>query len=112
MQVKTSYSDLIGKAEADISNPNSKRNSIKEIAKNFNIDTERFEVVGIDINGTKDFYVSFLAIDNQGESNQLVRIRIPNQTNFKKLFEQFKIVLFDKYRTDLFELEVEETIKI
>jgi len=115
MKASTQYNDLFGQAAADISYATTKHNDLKEVAEFFNIDTKKYEVIGIDISGNRNFYVSFIAIDieRSADSNKyLVQIKTTNQTSFDKFFERFHLILLDKFKQDIFKKEIDEIIHV
>lgn len=65
MKARTQYTDLFGTAAADIADITTQSNDLKQLANFFKINQERFEVIGISVYGTEDFYVSFICVDKE-----------------------------------------------
>lgn len=65
MKADVSYNDFKGTAAADISDflgsPSS--DDLKVIGKYFKLNQDRFDIIGLSIYGTSDFFISLICVD-------------------------------------------------
>lgn len=100
MEARTQYTDMIGTVAADIAD--ARDNSIEKIAKYFNVDEDRFKVVGLSIYGTDNFSVSFICVDKKKSTNEkehivLLGIDDEHKNILNILFKRLSIVLYGRH---------------
>lgn len=105
MKANTSYNDFKGSVSADISDSLSKLSgdSLQSIGKYFELNEERFELVGLSITGTDDFNISLICIDKtKSKVNQecIVKMEFENTKSkglLKLLFKNLNFVLYQQF---------------
>ncbi len=102
MKANTQYTDLFGTAAADIADITTQSNDLQQLADFFKIDKKRFEVVGISVYGTENFYVSFICVDKEKSTKNkehIVKLHIDKEYKdiLELLFKRIEIVLYEKY---------------
>jgi len=102
MKARTQYTDLFGTAAADIADITTQSNDLTQLANFFKINQERFEVIGISVYGTEDFYVSFICVDKEKstpEKDHIVKLYIDEEYKdiLSLLFKRLEIVLYGKF---------------
>ena len=115
MEVSTPYDDLKGIVAADVSNLSTTTNRLEELAEAIEIDTERYNVIGLDIYGIGEFFVKLIAIDKEKsneEKEHLVTIAIDDQENLKRIFKDLHIVLVNKFKQQYLKRKIDEKIDI
>lgn len=115
MKAKTQYTDMIGTVAADISDFSSNR--LDDLAESFNVDLNRFKVVGISIYGTDEFNVCFICVDkiksNEGKEH-IVKLYLDGEyTNILSiLFKRFEAVLYNYTDSKYPDLDYDEEISL
>lgn len=118
MKAKVQYGDLIGTAAADISDLITKDNQLQEIGNYFNIDENRFEIIGVTIFGVSDFYCCLLCVDKVKSTSlkkHIVKIRVEDNDEegiISVLFKRFNVVLYDRFKSEYADLDYDEEIRI
>ena len=104
MKANVQYNDFKGTVAADISDfiGSPGGNDLKSIGKYFNINQERFTVVGLSIYGTEKFFISLICVDKEKSIPNKEHIvsmscEIKNEKEIISiLFKRLHIVLHDK----------------
>lgn len=116
MKANTQYTDLFGSVAADISDFTTRMNQLDELANYFKIDQKRFKVIGITVNGIKDFFVSFICVDKEKSTAQkkhITKIHIEGKENILAyLFKRLEIVLYEDSQSEDAQLGYNEEISI
>ncbi len=109
MKATTQYNDLIGTAAADVADYPA--NSLEELGKNFGLDTEIYQVIGVTVYGVDPPSVSILCIEKSSGNKK--KIHIDREFDFHhEVFKRMESVLIDKYYDNpenLSEHDFEET---
>ena len=105
MKADVQYNDLKGTVAADISDflggPGS--DDLKSIGQHFGLNHERFEIIGLSIYGTSDFFISLICIDKErsDENNEhIVSMSVEHKEGndiLDSLFKRLHIVLHNKF---------------
>nr|DAD67487.1 MAG TPA: hypothetical protein [Siphoviridae sp. cttdo1] len=103
MKASVQYNDLVGTAAADITDFIG-GNSLDEIAKYVQLDTERFKLVGLSIYGTEKPSISLICIDkeqSQGGKEYIVNMNLFDTIISKEellsiILKRLHIVLYQK----------------
>ncbi|MBB1148945.1 MULTISPECIES: hypothetical protein [unclassified Myroides] len=105
MKAKVQYNDFKGTVAADISDmiAVNKGNYISSIGEYFDVDQERFKVVGVSLQGIQDFELTMLCIDKEKSTpfkEHLVKMKFDLDAEGQKqmlglLFKRLNVVLFD-----------------
>lgn len=106
MRAKVQYDDFKGTVAADISDMISanKGNYISSIGEYFNVDKNRFKVVGVSLQGIENFELTLLCVDKEKSSIQekdvLVKMRFDLDAEGQRkmlglLFKRLNVVLFN-----------------
>ncbi len=105
MKAKVQYDDFKGTVAADISDLISahKGNYISSIGEYFNVDQNRFRVVGVSLQGIENFELTLLCVDKQKSTQErdfLVKMRFDLDAEGQKrmlglLFKRLNVVLFN-----------------
>ena|SRR5690554_397395 len=119
MKANVQYNDFIGTAAADISdNLGSKYgNHLDSFGKYFNLDGERFKVIGISIFGTDSFQISLMCIDKQRSTKYeeyIVKMSMPLENEkdiLDFLFKRLNIVLHYKFDKKYEDLDYDEEVR-
>ena len=116
MKASVQYNDFTGTASADISDFLGSKygDDLDSFGKYFKIDESRFEVIGISIDGTENFYISFLCLDKKRSTyakDFIVKMSI-NIDDKKEildfLFKRLSIVLHSKFDEKYRNLDYDE----
>jgi len=115
MKATVQYNDFVGTAAADISD----HFSLSDFLKSRNVDTERYDAIGVEFYcGYSDFFsVSILCVDKERstvEKRYLVNIGFEKKITkdeFFDLFKRFNVVITQKYGK-YESLEIEESITL
>jgi len=107
MKAKVSYNDFVGTVAADISDELGKLsgNDLERIGDYFNLDKNRFKIVGISIYGTNPFTISLICVDNErskGDQDYIVKMMIDTDNDYEVLdflFKRLHIVLHERLDT-------------
>lgn len=115
MKADTQYGDLKGTASADISDFIGKDNDLQDLCEIFNLDRNRYKIIGISISGTMDFSGALICIDREKSKNQrehIVKIYLNklDEPIFDLLFKRFEVILFDRFEQEYQERDYDETI--
>lgn len=105
MKAHVQYNDFHGTVAADISDGLGGVNGddLKSIGKFFNLDENRFKIVGISIYGTNEFSISLICIDNERSTDEKEHIvsmhcEVDDEKEILDiLFKRLHIVLYDKF---------------
>ena len=118
MKASVSYNDLIGTVAADVSDEIATKfrtEDIEAIGKYFEIDENRFQIIGISIYGVKNMFVSLICIDKDRSENQpfitKMNVNITDEDkNFilEILFKRLNIVLHSKFNEDFNKIVINE----
>lgn len=117
MKPNVKYVDLIGSAAADISDLSTNNNELQELLSYFKIDEERFEVIGVSINGTTDLSCYLICLDKVKTTiskKHIVEIPVmatDDEDILSLLFKRLSIVLLDRTKVQYKDFEIDETIK-
>lgn len=111
MKAKVQYNDFKGTVAADISDmiAVNKGNYISSIGEYFDVDQERFRVVGVSLQGIQNFELTLLCVDKVKSTplkNHLVNMRFDLDADGQKkmlglLFKRLNVVLFDSGEENL-----------
>lgn len=117
MKAKTQYTDLFGTSAADIADITTQSNDLTQLANFFKIDQERFNVIGISVYGTEDFYVSFICIDKEKSTEKkehIVKMHIDEEYEdiLNLLFKRLEIVLYGKFDDKYPKIEEYEEVRL
>lgn len=119
MKVSVSYNDFQGTVAADISDflggPGS--DDHKSIGKHFGLNEDRFEIVGLSIYGTNDFFISLICLDKE-KSNEGDEYIVSMSVDYKEgneildtLFKRLHIVLYNKFDDKYPKLDYNEEVR-
>lgn len=119
MKASVSYNDFQGTVAADISDflggPGS--DDLKSIGKHFGLNEDRFEIVGLSIYGTNDFFISLICLDREkskeGEE-YIVSMSVDYQEGneiLDTLFKRLHIVLYNKFDEKYPKLNYNEEVR-
>lgn len=115
MKANARHNDFVGSAAAEIAKSFEKWN-FESLNSFFNVNTDRFKIIGISINGTKNFSISLLCIDKSkttSEKEHIVKIMydIENTKNILPLiFNSFNVILYEKHNDKYQDLNWNEEI--
>jgi len=115
MKASVQYNDLKGTAAADIAD-HFRRGSLEDIGEYFNLDTNRFKIVGISLHGTEDLYISLICVDKEKSTNEkehIVDIYIDNKDKkgvLSTIFKRLNIVLHNRHDVKYTEMECDEEV--
>lgn len=120
MKASVQYNDFKGTVAADISDflggpPNG--DDLRSIGKYFNLNEDRFTIVGLSVYGTTNFYVSLICVDKERSSEEKEHIvsmsyDIQNEREILGiLFKRLHIVLYDRYDSKYPSLEYDEEVR-
>lgn len=117
MKADVQYNDLIGTVAADIADFSSPDCDLSGLAKNYKIDTERYNPVGMSLYGPSNFNLSFLCIDKEKSTESkahIVRINVYDidEVDLEVLFKRLHIVLYNKFEEKYQDQDYDETITI
>lgn len=105
MKAQVPYNDFEGSVAADISDGlgGVHRDNLESIGKYFNLDENRFKIVGISIYGTNEFSISLICIDIERSTDKKEHIvsmlcEVDDEKEILDiLFKRLHIVLYDKF---------------
>jgi hypothetical protein len=105
MKAQVPYNDFEGSVAADISDGlrGVHGDNLERIGKYFNLDENRFKIVGISIYGTNEFSISLICIDLERSTDKKEHIvsmlcEVDDEKEILDiLFKQLHIVLYDKF---------------
>jgi len=105
MKAQVPYNDFEGSVAADISDGlgGVHGDNLERIGKYFNLDENRFKIVGISIYGTNEFSISLICIDLERSTDKKEHIvsmlcEVDDEKEILDiLFKQIHIVLYDKF---------------
>lgn len=105
MKASVSYNDFIGTSAADIADHISAHHgdTLKSIAQHLGLNQDRFELIGISVNGVDDFSVSLLCVDKQQQKDGrdlIVSMMFDGdkeRVKLDSLFKRLEIVLHEKH---------------
>ncbi len=117
MKAKTHYRDLEGTASADISDFIASNNYLQDLCDTFNLDKNKYKILGVAISGTKDLLGSLICLDNEkstSEREHIVKIELQNveEPIIDFLFKQFEVILFSREAKHYEVNEYNETIML
>ncbi|MHC5310842.1 hypothetical protein ACYSNM_12400 [Myroides sp. LJL116] len=105
MKAKVQYNDFVGSVAADISDSIAakKGNYISSIGEYFNVNQEKYKVVGVSLSGIHNFEITLFCIDKEKSSpakehvvNMLLELDQDGQKQLLDLlFKRLNFVLFD-----------------
>jgi len=100
MEASTNYNDLTGSAAVDISD--FANNDLETLARNFNIDVDRFKPIGLLIGGLQLDFIEVLCEDlseSTDDKKEFVKIHLDVQREdiASDVLKRVEIALFDKY---------------
>ena len=116
MKASVQYNDFTGTVAADISDSLGAMagDDLETIATYFNLDKNRFKIVGISIYGRSEFNVSLICVDKEKSNNNKEHIVnlscdiTEKKEILKVLFKRLHIVLHDKFDTKYVDLDYDE----
>ena len=118
MKAKTQYNDFLGTVAADISDGLSRNgDDLKSIAKHFELDTNRFRIIGLSIYGTKNFRVSLVCVDNERstvEKEHIVKMSLDIEEEkevLDMLFKSLNIIIHDQFERKYLEKDYDEEVR-
>ena len=119
MKADVQYNDFVGTVAADISDYLGTKYGdwLESFGKYFNIDEDRFKVIGISIYGTDDFYISLLCIDKQKSTDTKehivsMSIKVENKKEILNfLFKRLHIVLHSKFDQKYPDIDYDEEVR-
>ncbi|MXS69850.1 hypothetical protein GSF70_01310 [Flavobacteriaceae bacterium W22] len=107
MKADVQYNDFVGTAAADISDYLGTKfgDDIESIGKYFNIDTSRFQVLGLSLYGVESKFISLFCLDkirSKKGNDFITKMSVPIQEEDKNdileiLFKRLHIVLHSKF---------------
>lgn len=118
MKADTQYNDFKGTVAADISDflggPGS--DDLKSIGNYFGLNQDRFELIGLSIYGTNDFFISLVCVDKERstqDEEHIVKMSIEHDKGneiIDILFKRLHIVLHDKFDDKYPNLDYKEEV--
>jgi len=119
MKASVQYTDFEGTVAADISDGlgGAYGDDIKSIGKFFNLDEERFKLVGLSIYGTEDFSISLICVDKKRSTEGKEHIiQMSCEVENKKeildmLFKRLHIVLYDRFDDKYVKMDYVEEVR-
>ena|GEM_PF-440300 len=115
MKASTNNNDLYGTVAVDIADHLGEdgNDNFKSVSKFFNIDENRFQIVGLSIYGVDGFFISLFCIDKEKstkEKEHIVKMGYEDRDTLEALFKRLHIVLHkspdDKYNNIDYDEEV------
>lgn len=120
MKAEVQFNDFTGSIAADISDviAAKKGNYISSIGEYFDIDQNRFKVVGVSLTGINDFKVTLVCVDREKSTpnkEHIVNMTLELDAQGQKemlglLFKRLNIVLFDAGEKHYSALECDEEV--
>jgi hypothetical protein len=119
MKANVSYNDFNGSVAADISDGLSQfaGDTLKSIGRFFNLDENRFDIIGLSIYGTKDFSISLLCVDKIKSidgNEHIVSMKYDigdDKVSLDILFKRLHIVLHERFDNKYPELNYTEEVR-
>ena len=119
MRASVQYNDFKGTVAADISDflGGAGSDDLKSIGNYFNINEDRFKIVGLSIYGTDSFYISLICVDKDKsttEKEHIVSMSIEIEDEKKILdilLKRLHIVLHDKFDDKYSNMEYDEEVR-
>jgi len=120
MKANVQYNDFEGTVAADISDGlgGVRGDDLKSIGRFFNLDEERFKIVGLSIYGTDDFYISLICVDKKRSTEHKEHIvkmscEVENEKEILDiLFKRLHIVLYDRFDGKYVNMDYDEEVHI
>ncbi|NVO03768.1 MAG: hypothetical protein HXX09_13810 [Bacteroidetes bacterium] len=117
MNANTKYTDLKGRVSADISDFIGNDNNLQDILEDYNLEKEKYKVIGININGVSEIEISLICIDKSKstkENDYLVELKIERGaiTILEDYFKKLRIILFEDSKYLESEIICTESINI
>lgn len=111
------YNDLVGDVAADLAKqPSTQESSLQYFAEKFNIDDDRFKVVGIELYGVKNPSLHLICEDSLKVNNDISfisKIIIPSDRfDIEEILEGLHIVLYKNFDEKYKNLDIGEEIRI
>lgn len=105
MKAQVQYNDFEGTVAADISDGlgGVYGDDLESIGKYFNLDENRFKIIGLSIYGTNEFSISLICIDKKRSTDKKEHlVSMSCEVDDEKeildiLFKRLHIVLYDKF---------------
>ncbi|MEC4114642.1 hypothetical protein [Myroides pelagicus] len=120
MKAKVHYNDFVGSVAADISDTiaANKGNYISSIGEYFNVDKEKFKVVGVSLTGIHNFEVTLLCVDlakSTPAKEHVVKMKMDLDADGQKkmldlLFKRLNFVLYDSGEEKYSESNYDEVV--
>ncbi|MDO9581044.1 MAG: hypothetical protein Q7J06_10855 [Bacteroidales bacterium] len=119
MKAQIPYNDFEGSVAADISDGLGKvhGDNLESIGKYFNLDENRFKIVGISIYGTNEFSISLICIDLERSTDKKEHIvsmlcEVDDEKEILDiLFKQLHIVLYDKFDVKYVNMDYDSEVR-
>lgn len=105
MEARVLYTDLFGTVAADVDDhlcPPA-QHDLKSISRHFNLNEDKYKIVGLSLFGPTNFSLSLICIDlekSTPEKEHIVKINYypdDDEDILDTLFKRLEIVLYDKY---------------
>ena len=111
------YNDLVGDVVADLAKQPSTHDSyLQYFAEKFNINSDRFKIVGIELYGVKDPTLHLICQDLLKTKNNIPfisKIEIPAERfDIEEILEGLHIVLYENFDEKYKNLNINEVIRI
>ena len=118
MKADVQYNDFKGTVSADISDAlgGIGGDDLESIGRYFNLNAERFKIVGLSLYGTDGFYVSLICVDKERSTDQREHVvsmscDIDDEKEILDiLFKRLHIVLHDKFDDKYPNLKYDEEV--
>ena len=119
MKSNVQYNDFRGTVAADISDAlgGVGGDDLKGLVKYFNLDEDRFKIVGLSIYGTDNFYISLICVDKEKSTEEKEHIvsmsyDIEDEKDILNiLFKRLHIVLHDKFDEKYANIKYDEEVR-
>lgn len=120
MRAKVKYTDFTGTAAADIADEIAPHyeDKLQNIGRYFNINSERFKVIGISITGTTTLFISLICVDkvkSTDKKEHIVKLSCgPDNSReiLNSIFKRLQIVLYDNNDTYYPDKDYDEEVNI
>lgn len=114
MRASTQYDDLVGTAAADISY-GFREQTLNQIAQHFELDQQRFDLIGISLYGVGEMSLSLLCVDKERstpDNEHLVSMMLEEGVDdvMNLLFERLSIVLHSRHDVKYPNLDFNEEV--
>ncbi|MTG98835.1 MULTISPECIES: hypothetical protein [Myroides] len=120
MKAKVQYNDFVGSVAADISDTiaANKGNYISSIGDYFNVDSNKFKVVGVSLTGIHNFEIVLICVDLERSTplkDHVVKMKMDLDAEGQKkmldlLFKRLNFVLFDSGEEKYSEANCDEVV--